>query len=79
MRLSRSCWNDTTSALLPEKITSNGQEFHVCTINKSSHTKKKSGNLSYAYRIINNSINHKSFIYTWLNDQKMYSKQSNLE
>ena len=28
-----------------------GLEFHVCTINKSAHTKKKSGNLSYAPRI----------------------------
>ena len=26
-------------------------EFHVCTINKSTHTKRKSGNLSYAPRI----------------------------
>ena len=34
---SRSCWNSTTSALQPEEITS---KFHVCTINKSVHTKK---------------------------------------
>ena len=37
---SRSCWNGTTSALQPEEITSKGIEFHVCTINKSAHTKK---------------------------------------
>ena len=37
---SRSCWNGTTSALQPEEITSKGLEFHVCTINKSAHTKK---------------------------------------
>ena len=47
---SRSYWNDTTSALQP-KITSKGIELHVCTINKSAHTKKKSGNLLYALRI----------------------------
>ena len=29
---SSGCWNGTTSALQPE--------FHVCTINKSGHTKK---------------------------------------
>ena len=29
-----------------------GLEFHVCTINKSAHTKKKSGNLSNAPRIL---------------------------
>ena len=28
------------SALQPEEITSKGLEFHVCTINKSAHTKK---------------------------------------
>ena len=33
---SRSCWN-STSAAQPEEITS---KFHVCTINKSAHTKK---------------------------------------
>ena len=37
---SRSCWNSTTSALQPEEITSKRLEFHVCTINKSAHTKK---------------------------------------
>ena len=37
---SRSCCNGTTSALLPEEITSKGLDFHVCTINKSAHTKK---------------------------------------
>ena len=34
---SRSCCNGTKSALLRR-----GQEFHVCTINKSAHTKKQS-------------------------------------
>ena len=38
---SRSCWNGTTSALQPKEITSKGLEFHVCTINKSAHTKKE--------------------------------------
>ena len=37
---SSSCWNSTTSALQLEEITWRGQEFHVCTINKSAHTKK---------------------------------------
>ena len=37
---SRRFWNGTTSALQPEEITSKGLEFHVCTINKSAHTKK---------------------------------------
>ena len=36
---SRSCWNGT-SALQLEEITLKGLEFHVCTINKSAHTKK---------------------------------------
>ena len=38
---SRSCWNGTNSLLQPEEITSKGIEFHVCTINKSAHTKKR--------------------------------------
>ena len=42
----RNCWNDTTTALQPE-----GLKFHVCTINKSAHTKKKSGNLFNDSRI----------------------------
>ena len=46
---SRSCCNSTTSGLQPELITSKETGFHVCTINKSVHTKKK-GNLSYAPR-----------------------------
>ena len=41
---SRSYWNGTTSALQPERLLRRGLEFHVCTINKSAHT-KKSGNL----------------------------------
>ena len=36
----RSCWNGTTRALQPEDILRRGLEFHVCTINKSAHTKK---------------------------------------
>ena len=40
MWLSRGCWNGTTSVLQPEEIISKGLEFHVCTINKSAHTKK---------------------------------------
>ena len=40
---SRNGWNDT-SALQPEKITSKGVEFNVCSINKMS-IRKKSGNL----------------------------------
>ena len=34
------------------RLLRRGLEFHVCTINKSVHTKKKSGNLSYAPRIL---------------------------
>ena len=37
---SRSCWNSTTSVLQLEKLLWRGLEFHVCTINKSAHTKK---------------------------------------
>ena len=37
---SRSCWIGTTIALQQEEITSKGNEFHECTINKSAHTKK---------------------------------------
>ena len=33
------------------RLLRRGLEFHVCTVNKSAHTKKKSGNLSYAPRI----------------------------
>ena len=33
------------------RLLRRGLEFHVWTINKSAHTKKKSGNLSYAPRI----------------------------
>ena len=38
MGTSRSCWNDTTSALQPEEISSKGTR--VSNINKSAHTKK---------------------------------------
>ena len=44
-----------------------GLEFHVCTINESAHTKKKSGNLSYAPR---NSIQFYSFDCTKSNSSK---------
>ena len=33
------------------RLLRRGLEFHVCTVNKSPRTKKKSGNLSYAPRI----------------------------
>ena len=36
---SRSCWNGT-SALQPRRLLQRRLEFHVCTINKSAHTKK---------------------------------------
>ena len=49
---SRSCWNCTTSR---RRLLQIGLEFHVCTVNKSAHT-KKSGNLSYAPR--SNTCNH---------------------
>ena len=35
-----SCWNGRISDLQLEEITSKGIVFHVCTINKSAHTKK---------------------------------------
>ena len=41
IRPSRSCWNGTTSALQQETfVFSRGLEFHMCTINKSAHTKE---------------------------------------
>ena len=43
-----------------------GLEFHVCTINKSAHTKKS---LETYLMMYNNSIKHQSFVYTQLNDQ----------
>ena len=36
---SRSCWNGTTSVLQRRRLLGRGLEFHVCTINKSAHTK----------------------------------------
>ena len=50
MKPSRGCLNGATSALQPEEIIWKELYFHVCTINKSAHT-KKSGNLSYTPRI----------------------------
>ena len=49
----RRCWNHITSALQPEEITSKGIRAFVCTINKSAHRKKKSGNLFNDPRIWN--------------------------
>ena len=40
------------------RLLRKGQEFHVCTINKSAHTKKKSGNLLKAPRILYNEGNN---------------------
>ena len=37
---SRSCWNGTRSSLLQVEITTKGTRGHLCTINKSAHTKK---------------------------------------
>ena len=37
---SRSCWNGRKSALHRRRLLGRGLEFHVCTINKSAHTKK---------------------------------------
>ena len=48
---SRICWNSTTSGLQPEEIVRRGLDFHVCTINKSAHT-KNSGNAFNDPRII---------------------------
>ena len=36
-----SFWNGTTSGLQPEEITLKGLEFHVCTVNKIVHIRKK--------------------------------------
>ena len=35
------------------RLLRRGLEFHVCTINKSAHTKKKNGNLYYDPRMLN--------------------------
>ena len=35
-----------------KRLLRSGLEFHVCTINKSAHTKKKSGNLFNSPRTI---------------------------
>ena len=47
-------------------------EFHVCTINKSAHT-KKSGNLLYAPRIL--PIYARAYIISWRN-QKIYESNA---
>ena len=47
---SRSCWNGTQVHCSRRRLLRRGLEFHVCTINKSAHT-KKSGNLSNDPRI----------------------------
>ena len=36
----QTCWDVSTSTLQPEEITPKGTKFHVCSINKSAHTKK---------------------------------------
>ena len=42
---SRSCWNSTTSALLTEEITSNGDLNFICVPSIKVPIRKKSGNL----------------------------------
>ena len=37
---SRSCWNGTKVHCIRRRLLRRGQEFHVCTINKSAHSKK---------------------------------------
>ena len=37
---SRGCWNGTTSELQRRRLLRRGLAFHVCSINKSAHTKK---------------------------------------
>ena len=41
-------------------LVGRGLEFHVCTINKIAHTKKRSGNLSYTPRILANAAYEES-------------------
>ena len=48
---SRSCWDDTTSALRPEEITSKGTRVSCVVLSIKVAIRKKSGNLSYAPRI----------------------------
>ena len=38
---SRSLFDGTASSLQPEEIIGRGLQFHVCTINKSVHMKKR--------------------------------------
>ena len=40
MVTSRSCWTGTTMHCSRRRLLRRGLEFHVCTINKSGHTKK---------------------------------------
>ena len=50
---SSSCWNSTASALQPEEITSKGTRVSCVYYQyKSTHMKKKSGNLFNDPRII---------------------------
>ena len=37
---SRSCWNGTANHCSRRRLLGRGLEFHMCTINKSAHTKK---------------------------------------
>ena len=48
-----------------KRLLSRGLEFHVCTINKSAYTKKKSGNLLYAPHIYSflSSIKNQKFFF----------------
>ena len=70
---SRSCKNGT-SALQPVKITSKWLELHVCTINKSAHTKKVWKLIAwtsyiyiyiYIYNIMCFFFNKKEYTYMW--------------
>ena len=62
---SRSCWNGTTSVLQcsRRRLLRRGLEFHMCTINKSALTKKKSGNLLKAPCTWMQGRGSKNFIY----------------
>ena len=49
------------------RLLRRGLEFHVYTINKSAHTKKKLGNLSYAPRVY-----IYIYIYIYIHTRKLY-------
>ena len=50
----RSCWKGTTSALLPEEITSKGDLSFICVLSIKVPIRKKSGNLFNDPRKFNN-------------------------